>query len=94
MGEVPSHFTSIDNDRSHTVESLASLRSGKFDSVEVLAEKEARARKYHGQGYCEVREALEEDQTVFVNAAIEGPEDGVQQYPWVVELDLDRAGDY
>jgi hypothetical protein len=27
---------------------------------------------------------------MFVNAAIEGPAEGVQQHPWVVELDLPR----
>lgn len=92
LSETPSHFTDIDNERSHTVESLATLRPKKFDSAEILAEKEAKLRVYDGQGCVETREVLGEDQTLFVNAAIEGPEDGVQQHPWVVEINLPRAG--
>lgn len=91
LSDVPSHFTDIDNERSHTVESSATLRPGKFDSPETLAEKEAKVQMYDAQGHCEVRESLGEGQTVFVNAAIEGPKEGVQQHPWVVEIDLPRS---
>ena len=82
------HFTAIDNDRSTLIESLASLRSGKFDTAESSAEKAARRERYDEHGCCTVAQALENDQTLFVNAAVEGPSEGVQQWPWAVELEL------
>jgi multisite-specific tRNA:(cytosine-C5)-methyltransferase len=85
---VPTHFTAIDNDRSNLIESLASLRQGKFDTPDSSAEKAARRERYNEQGCCTVDQSLESDQTLFVNAAIEGPCEGMQQHPWVVELDL------
>lgn len=92
LSETPSHFTDIDNERSRTIESLATLRPKKIDSPEILAEKAAKVGVFDGQGCVEAREVLGKYQTLFVNAAIEGPEDGVQQHPWVVEIDLPRAG--
>jgi Icc-related predicted phosphoesterase len=86
--ENPTHFTAIDNDRSILVESITSLSIGKFDTLESSAEKVAKRERYDRQGYCIVAQGLENDQTLFVNAAIEGPSEGVQQHPWVVELDL------
>lgn len=85
---LPTHFTAIDNDRSNLIESLSSLRGGKFDTPDSVAEKTARRERCDGQGCCVVTHRLEDDQTLFVNAAIEGPSEGVQQHPWVVELDL------
>ena len=84
----PTHFTAIDNDRSNLIESLASLRVSKFDTPESAAEKVARRKCYDNQGCCTVTPNLESDQTLFVNAAIEGPVEGAQQHPWVVELEL------
>jgi len=84
----PSHFTVIDHDRSNLVGSIASLSIGKFDTPESSAEKAVRRENYDHQGCCTVGQTLENDQTLFVNAAIEGPSEGVQQHPWVVELDL------
>lgn len=84
----PTHFTAINNDRSILVESLASLRTGKFDTQDSSAEKASRRERYDDQGYCTVTQPLQSDQTLFVNASIEGPSEGMQQHPWVVELDL------
>ena len=67
---------------------LASLQVGKFDTPDSVAEKAARRERYDDQGCCAVTQSLENNQTLFVNAAIEGPGEGVQQHPWVVELDL------
>ena len=86
--DSPTHFTAIDNDRSTLVESLASLRTGKFDTPDSSAEKASRRERYDDQGCCTVTQPLESDQTLFVNASIEGPSEGMQQHPWVVELDL------
>lgn len=87
VSALPTHFTAIDNDRSNLIESLASLRVGKFDTPDSAAEKAARRKCYDDQGCCTVTQCLENDQTLFVNAAIEGPVEGAQQHPWVVELD-------
>lgn len=84
----PTHFTAIDNDRSNLIESLSSLRVGKFDTPDSAAEKAARRERYDGQGCCTFTQFLQTNQTLFVNAAIEGPCEGTQQHPWVVELDL------
>lgn len=91
ISEELSHFTDIDNDRSHVVESLAGLRAGKFDTPELLEEKMARLARYDTQGHCEATLPLKQDQTLFVNAAIEGPREGTQQHPWIVELSLPRS---
>lgn len=88
LSESPSHFTDIDNDRSNLVESLASLRSGKFDTPNSSREKNEKRARFDQQEYCELEQALKRNQTVFLNAAIEGPCEGAQQHPWVVELDL------
>lgn len=85
---LPTHFTAIDNNRSNLIESLPSLRVGKFDTPDSAAEKAARRQRYDDQGSCTVTQSLEKYQTLFVNAAIEGPAEGAQQHPWVVELDL------
>lgn len=85
---LPTHFTAIDNDRSNLIESLSSLRVGKLDTPDSAAEKAARRERYDDQGCCTFTQSLQKDQTLFVNAAIEGPYEGAQQHPWVVELDL------
>lgn len=91
LSDSPSHFTDIDGDRSRTVESKITLFPRKFDTPEILCEKKANLELYDAKGCCEMVESLQEDQTLFVNAAIEGPQEGVQQHPWVVEIDLPRA---
>lgn len=93
--EIPepvSHFTAIDNDESHVIESLSGLRAGKFDSPEVVEEKARKAKMLQDKGYCEVKEALEKgQQTLFVNAAVEGTEEHPYQLPWVVDIPLAPA---
>lgn len=90
LSDFPSHFTDVDNDRSSLVESLAGLRVGKFDTLESCGEMKARLERYDEQGYCEAALKLEDDQTLFVNAAIEGSCEGVQQHSWVFTLDLEE----
>lgn len=85
---LPTHFAAIDNDRSNLIESISSLRVGRFDTPDSAAEKAARRKLYDDQGCCTFTQPLQSDQTLFVNAAIEGPCEGTQQHPWVVELDL------
>lgn len=90
-GDEPSHFTAIDNNRSVVVETLAGVHPRKFDDPEMIEEKKRKLEVYEQKGYCPV--TLESgigrgSQTLFVNAAIEGPDDSAQQTPWVVSLDL------
>ncbi|KAH6640377.1 Metallo-dependent phosphatase-like protein [Chaetomium tenue] len=94
--ENPSHFTDIDNGASVVVETLATLRPGKWDDAEAAKEKEARAGRLVAQGYRQTSHCAGDDraitpgkETLFVNAAIQpGPEDDGPQLPWVVDIDL------
>ena len=89
--DTPSHFTDIDNDESHVIESLPTMRPSKFDTPDILDEKETKRKKYNDKGYCTANEHLKEgEQTLFVNAAVEGPTDDQQQLPWMVDIDLPR----
>ncbi|KAM7203829.1 Metallo-dependent phosphatase-like protein [Naviculisporaceae sp. PSN 640] len=103
-GERVSHFTAIDNGNSQLIESLGTLKPGKWDSPEVVEEKRKKLEGYRGQGYYgtvhradieegEVITPLEKGkQTLFVNAAIQGldREEG-QHFPWIVTIHLNEA---
>jgi hypothetical protein len=87
--EHSSHFTDIDNDNSELIESLVTLRPGRFDTTEEKASKEQKLRDLGKKGYCYVAPKLEKGmQTLFVNAAIEGGFEETQRLPWLVEVDL------
>ncbi|KAH0369496.1 Metallo-dependent phosphatase, partial [Aureobasidium melanogenum] len=89
--DQPSHFTSIDNDKSELIESLVTLRPGKFDSAADTVLEEQKLRDLGRKGCCYTAPRLERGmQTLFVNAAVEGAETDVQQVPWLVQLDLPR----
>ncbi|KAF4971332.1 hypothetical protein FSARC_1764 [Fusarium sarcochroum] len=98
MPELPSHFSAIQNEKSITIESLARLRDGRFDTPEVVQEREDRKRRYKGAKLCLTKHCKGDDhplapgsQTLFVNAAIQGSEEDPFHYPWLVELDLPSA---
>jgi hypothetical protein len=87
--EHPSHFTNIDNDDSELIESLVTLRPGRFDSTEDKTIKEQKLRDLGKKGYRYTAPKLEKGmQTLFVNAAIEGGFEETQRLPWLVEVDL------
>ncbi|KAK3056918.1 hypothetical protein LTR09_001956 [Extremus antarcticus] len=89
VSSEPSHFTDIDNDESVLIESRATLRDRKYDTPDVMEEKAAKRRRYDEQCYWNIdTEVRSGEQTVFVNAAIEGVEEGEQQVPWLVDIDL------
>ncbi|KAK4238661.1 Metallophosphoesterase domain-containing protein 1 [Achaetomium macrosporum] len=94
--DEPFHFTDVDNERSDTFETLASLKAGKWDSTKVIDQKEKKLETYRAQGYCTPSSSHTngaEDtvqQTLFVNASIQGLEEG-SQLPWLVEIELSRA---
>ena len=90
----PTHFTSIDNDRSLLIESLARITVKPTDTVETKSEKETRIAAYTANGHCSAateHEIQAGAQTLFVNAAIEGSEEGMQQFPWLVDIKLPRT---
>jgi hypothetical protein len=90
--ENPSHFTNVDNDNSELIESLNTLRSGRFDSAEEKASKERKLVELGKQGYCYTAPKLERGiHTLFVNAAIKGGYEETQRLPWLVEIDLPCA---
>ncbi|KAG9950217.1 metallophosphoesterase domain-containing protein, partial [Aureobasidium melanogenum] len=85
------HMTAIDGEKSEVIQSLAKLKGERAEANEdeqirkELGEMEAR-------GYCFAAPELQKgEQTLFVNASIEGPENETQQLPWMVELDFPRS---
>jgi hypothetical protein len=94
LSEVPSHFTDIDNGRSELIESRATLNDGKFDDQDTLQAKAAKRAKLAAQGYCKFdTPILDKEQTLFINAAIEGVEEGTQHLPWLLEIQLPQSKD-
>ncbi|KAI7552372.1 metallophosphoesterase domain-containing protein [Hortaea werneckii] len=90
----PTHFTSIDNDRSLLIENLARMMVKPTDTDETKREKETRIAAYTANGHCSaaIGHAVQAGaQTLFVNAAIEGSEEGLQQPPWLVDITLPRT---
>lgn len=93
--ETPSHFTDIDNDRSTVIEKLSGLTPAKFDTPEIKLEKEKKLKHYlqercYSTSHCsgDSRPLEAENQTLFVNASIEGTEEQPVQLPWLVDLEL------
>ncbi|KAI4741646.1 Metallo-dependent phosphatase [Aureobasidium sp. EXF-12298] len=80
--ETPSHFTDIDHDNSELIESLATLRPGKFDSADDKTTKQQKLLELGKKGYREATPELQKGmQTLFVNAAIEGGFANKQRLP-------------
>ena len=96
--QTPSHFTDIDNDKSTVIEKLSAITPSRFDTPEIKLEKEKRL-KYHRQERCCSTSHCSGDssplelgnQTLFVNASIEGTEEQPMQLPWLVDLELPPA---
>lgn len=79
--DAPSHFTAIDNGKSRVIER-------KFDVID-----EERLVKYQAKGYREIDDVKigQSEQTLFVNAAIEGSKEGQQQLPWMLNIQLPQS---
>ncbi|KAL6879363.1 Metallo-dependent phosphatase [Trichoderma novae-zelandiae] len=93
ISDAPSHFTDIDNDKSRVIENMASLKGSKFESPEERKVREERIAKHRQRGYCEMSHVgnqsihAEGGKTLFINAAVKGQE-GLDQLPWVVDIEL------
>lgn len=90
LSDPSSHFTDIDNDKSRPIDSRSKLHKGKYDAPDVVAEKNKKLKAYQTLGYREIdRDAIRQsNETLFINAAIEGMEDCQQQLPWVLNIQL------
>ncbi|KAH0426494.1 ser/Thr protein phosphatase family protein [Colletotrichum camelliae] len=93
-----SHFADIDHEKSVAVESLAGLTPGRFDGVDVIAEKrrkmeEGLRRGYFPTSHCagDERPLVPGEDTLFVNAAIKGDGEQPQHLPWIVDIELPKA---
>ncbi|KAK4676694.1 hypothetical protein QC764_402460 [Podospora pseudoanserina] len=93
----PSHFSDINNEGSVLVENLGSILPWKWDTEDVVREKESRLEDLRRRGYRRTSHCAGDEQpievgkiTLFVNAAIQGAKDGTQ-FPWVVDIDLPAA---
>lgn len=96
--DFPSHFTTIENQGSYVIDSLARLRQSRFDSVATIEEKEERKREYERERVVRTRHCEGDEfpvvrglHTLFVNAAVQGVEEDPAKYPWLVELELPLA---
>lgn len=96
-GERPTHFTAIDNDRSNVIETLASLNPSRFDTEGTAAQKLKRLEGYKLARCCQTSHCIADEyfvnseQTLFVNASIQGNEGFLTQSPWLVDIELPRA---
>ncbi|KAF5560263.1 metallophosphoesterase domain-containing protein [Fusarium phyllophilum] len=95
ISENPSHFSDIDNAKSRIVESLPRLQGTKWESPEDSKARENKLQLYGSQrcciaSYCQGdEERLPPGKTFFVNAALMGDK-GLSQYPWLVDIELER----
>ncbi len=97
--ERSNHLTDTDNGRGMVIEKLSGLRASELDSEDLKEEKirkleERRRDRYYVTSHCQGDEHKIERgrQTLFMNAAIQGTEEEPVQLPWLVDIELLRAG--
>lgn len=98
LSERLSHFTDINNSKSLMIETLSNLKVSRFDNPEAMAEKSRRKELLHHLRCCSTSHCTGDanplsygQQTLFVNAAIEGTEDYPMHVPWLIDLELPKA---
>lgn len=83
------------------MEKLSGLKKSRFDTPEITAAKLKKAEYYYRHERCYPTSHCAGDanplkwgaQTLFVNAAIKGTEeDHPMQLPWLIDIELPRAG--
>ncbi|WPG98666.1 Hypothetical protein R9X50_00145900 [Acrodontium crateriforme] len=85
----PSHLNAIDNEASHVVETLDSLLSTPFDSALDAVRKRRKLERFLSRRCCTVEDMPKAgEQTLFINAAIEGDECQPMHLPWVATIGL------
>ncbi|KAG8623477.1 hypothetical protein KVT40_008453 [Elsinoe batatas] len=95
----PTHFTAFDNDESSTIHTLATLSPGKYDTPEIKEEKLSIYQALEQTGSCTTSHCSSDSRllrrgqdTLFVNAAMQGTLERPWQLPWIVDLELPRTG--
>jgi hypothetical protein len=92
MGELPSHFTAIDNEdeKSYTIASAALLKPRPTDSKDDKRSKAEQRRLNEARGFYSATAGFDtsKSQTLFVNAAIQTDDDQMLQLPWLIDVDL------
>nr|POE59177.1 putative rhamnogalacturonate lyase c [Quercus suber] len=89
IGESPTHFTAIDNDKSRTIETLAAIRPRKRDSPSRELEKAEKRAAHEQKGYCYAGSFMRRgEETLFVNAAAQETDEHVRQLPWMADISL------
>jgi predicted phosphodiesterase len=101
LSKEVSHFSAINHSESRTVETLATLMGSAFETEEEAAERSDRLRRYRDQGCFHVDISSDGGderwfatpgrETLFVNAAMKGDGDSLDQHPWLVDVDLPAA---
>ena len=88
-----SHFSAIDHDTSKVIRRLSDLKASHFDDESTRERKRKTAQKLLAQGHCDIdlHAPIGENQTLFVNAAIEGDDELPVQPPLSVILQLSPA---
>ncbi|KAF2222071.1 Metallo-dependent phosphatase-like protein [Elsinoe ampelina] len=95
----PTHFTAFDNDGSSTIQTLATLSPGKYDTAELKERKLATYQALEQNGCCTTSHCSSDPRslrhgrdTLFVNAAMQGTLERPWQLPWIVDIELPGAG--
>ncbi|KAK2764872.1 hypothetical protein FQN54_008569 [Arachnomyces sp. PD_36] len=99
LSEKPSYLTDVDNEKSTLIEGLSTLHKTKFDTPETQEMKSKKMRHYadgrsRPTSHCtgDPRPLEYGNQTLFVNAAIEGISDEHPvQLPWLVDIELSKS---
>ena len=93
--EEPSHFNAIDNDRSVVIEKLTGITQSRFDTPEDLREKLIKVERYDQDRCCATSHCAGDkhrlrsgEHTLFVNAAMEGDDNLLNQRPFLVDIEL------
>ena len=98
-GGQPTHFTAIDNNMSPVIEKLSTLQASRFDSQEDKDQKLQKVRQYNQARCCATSHCTDDDipcrrsqHTLFVNASITDSEGTLTQKPWIIDMELPKAG--
>nr|OQO15796.1 hypothetical protein B0A51_14418 [Rachicladosporium sp. CCFEE 5018] len=83
----PTHLTAINGDETVVIQNLAKLKAADDGGVGEST------RSVRERGFCrpEISAGMAGEKTLFVNTAIEGPNDESQQVPWLIDVELRRA---
>ena len=98
-GIAANHFNAINNNDSPVIEKLANLKPSRFDTPEDTQQKSKKLERYNQEKCVATSHCIGDqhpinrgEQTLFVNASYSGSEDMAIQWPWLVDIELPKAG--